>query len=101
LEERLKKHIIKARPYFEEKELCDEQLGTQKARIDSLQAAIVEAKKRYSGSLRALEAISEEIHEKRQKTVQDLPIEWPVGPREPGVGAENDSVDTYSLEFER
>lgn len=48
----------------------------------------------YSQSLKALELISEEIHQKRKHPKQ-LPApsedEFPAGPREPGVGAELNS----------
>lgn len=45
-----------------------------------------------------LEAISEEIHMKRRDMYDDSVGEYPVGPREPGVGAEN--YTDYSLELE-
>jgi hypothetical protein len=91
LEENLKRNIIKSRLYFEEKKLCDEQLQTQNEKIEKLQRLIADAKGRYSKSLKALEEISEEIHRRRG----DYPPgkdTLPVGPREPGVGAERDPV---------
>lgn len=98
LEDQLKKYVVKSRPYFDEKQLCQEQLATQKERIDYLQNLISEAKFRYSQSLKTLEAISEEIHMKRKDMYDDGVGEYPVGPREPGVGAEN--YPDYSLELE-
>lgn len=51
-----------------------------------LQNQIQGAKSKYSNSLKSLEQISEEIHKKRgQFGSSSMP---PVGPREPGVGAE-------------
>lgn len=91
LEENLKRSIIKSRLYFEEKKLCDEQLQTQNEKISKLQRLIADAKFRYSKSLKVLEEISEEIHRRRG----DFPLgrnTIPVGPREPGVGAEKDPV---------
>ncbi|KAI5641732.1 SH3 domain-binding protein 5 (SH3BP5) domain-containing protein [Phthorimaea operculella] len=91
LEESQKRNIIKSRLYFEEKKLCDEQLQTQNEKIAKLQHLIADAKFRYSKSLKALEEISEEIHKRRG----DYPLgrnAIPVGPREPGVGAERDPV---------
>lgn len=82
LEEKLRRHIIKSRPYFEENQICQDQLKTQKARIAELQGHIQVAKTKYSTALRSLENISEDIHRQRG----DLPM--PQGPREPGVGAE-------------
>lgn len=91
LEDSLKRNILKSRLYFEEKKLCDEQLQTQNEKIEKLQKLIADAKGRYSKSLKALEEISEEIHRSRGEYPPDKdPI--PVGPREPGVGAERDPI---------
>lgn len=83
IEERQRRNIQKSRPYFEEKQLCQEQLQTQKERIQELQLQIQATKASYATSLKNLEQISEEIH----KTRGHMPI-TPTGPREPGVGAE-------------
>lgn len=88
LEEKLRRHILKSRPYFEENQICQDQLKTQKARIKELQGHIQMAKTKYSTALRSLENISEDIHRQRG----DLPM--PQGPREPGVGAELSSPMT-------
>ncbi|GAB0091530.1 SH3 domain-binding protein 5 homolog [Sergentomyia squamirostris] len=84
LEDRLKRNIQKSRPYFEEKQICQDQLETQKGRVQELQALIQVSKASYSSALRNLETISEEIHKQRG----DLSCAAPPGPREPGVGAE-------------
>lgn len=98
LEENLKRNIIKSRLYFEEKKLCDEQLQTQNSKIEKLQRLIADAKYRYSKSLKALEEISEEIHRRRGEYPPDKDS-IPVGPREPGVGAERDPIhDEAKLE---
>lgn len=94
LEERLRRLIIKSRPYFEEKAICLDQLNTQRDRIEFLQKSVSQVKFSYSQSLKALELISEEIHQKRKHPKQQaLPSEeeFPPGPREPGVGAELNS----------
>lgn len=85
-EERQRRNIHKSRPYFEEKQLCLEQLQTQKDRILELEIKIKSAKASYAMSLKNLEKISEEIHRIRGT---DLSI-VPPGPREPGVGATDD-----------
>ncbi|KAL1462252.1 hypothetical protein WDU94_014103, partial [Cyamophila willieti] len=85
LEQRLKRNIIKSRPYFEEKALCEGQLNTQKARVLQLREQVKAAKAMYAASLRRLEDISEEIHTRRRR---ESACESPPGPREPGVGAE-------------
>lgn len=84
LEDKLRRNILKSRPYFQEKEICQHQLQTQKDRIHLLQAQVQNAKSTYSNSLKNLEIISEEIHKMRR----DLRNAAPSGPREPGVGAE-------------
>ncbi|KPJ19095.1 SH3 domain-binding protein 5-like [Papilio machaon] len=98
LEENLKRSIIKSRIYFDEKKLCDEQLQMQNEKIEKLQRLIADAKFRYATSLKALEEISEEIHRRRGEYPPGKePI--PVGPREPGVGAERDPIhDENQLE---
>lgn len=83
-EEKFRRSIQKSRPYFEEKQICQDQLRTQKDRIHMLQQQIQMAKATYSRSLKLLEQISEEIHRKRG----DYGSVAPPGPREPGVGAE-------------
>lgn len=86
IEERQRRNIQKSRPYFEEKQLCQEQLETQKERIHELEIQIKSTKASYAMSLKNLEKISEEIHRTRGT---DLGI-TPPGPREPGVGATDD-----------
>ncbi|XP_055534731.1 SH3 domain-binding protein 5 homolog isoform X1 [Wyeomyia smithii] len=88
LEERCRRSIQKSRPYFEEKQLCQEQLEAQKGRIQQLEDQIAAAKTAYGTALRNLEQISEEIHKQRG----DLSMAAPSGPREPGVGAELSSL---------
>ncbi|KAG5672840.1 hypothetical protein PVAND_002929 [Polypedilum vanderplanki] len=79
LEQKFKSSITKSRPYFEEKQICQDQLNTQKERIEQLQYLLQQAKNNYSTSLKNLELISESIHKKRGE----------LGEREPGVGAES------------
>lgn len=88
LEDRFRRNINKSRPYFEEKQICQDQLETQKERIHELQLHIQCAKKSYATSLKNLEQISEEIHKMRG----DLCNAAPSGPREPGVGAELSNI---------
>lgn len=85
MEDRLHRHIIKSRPYFDEKALCQDQLNTQKERIETLKSDILKSKTSYSQSLKQLEQISREIHMKRQGFVENDILNRP---REPGVGAE-------------
>lgn len=88
LEQRFKSSIQKSRPYFEEKQICQDQLQTQKERIQQLQSLLQKSKSDYSNSLKNLELISESIHKKRG----DLADAPPSGVREPGVGAEADAT---------
>ncbi|XP_003700305.1 uncharacterized protein LOC100881374 [Megachile rotundata] len=97
LEEKHRRAIIKARPYFEVKAQCDQMLATQKERVECLQKAIQDAKTNYATSLRQLEEISNQIHQQRKD--YDFIAN---GPREPGVGAELVSpqkTSNYDLEF--
>lgn len=96
LEEQLRRQIIKSRPYFDEKTLCQEQLNTQKERIECLKKEICKVKTSYSNSLKELEQISNEIHMKRKGlTMEDIEAEMLNRPREPGVGAELSSHEEY------
>lgn len=71
------------RPYYEESENVQKELNSIKEEIERLNCVILEAKQTYSKTLKDLENISEEIHEKRaQLMARQLK-------REPGVGAEN------------
>ncbi|XP_014487186.1 PREDICTED: uncharacterized protein LOC106750977 [Dinoponera quadriceps] len=89
LEEKHRRSIIKARPYFEVKTQCDQMLATQKERVEHLQQTVKEAKRNYATSLRTLEEISNQIHQQRRD--YDIVVN---GPREPGVGAELIGSDT-------
>jgi hypothetical protein len=80
----LKSSIQKSRPYFEEKQICQEQLQTQKERIQQIQGMLQKAKSNYAASLKSLEMISESIHKKRG----DLSCISYLGKKESGVGAE-------------
>ncbi|XP_031828576.1 uncharacterized protein LOC116425251 [Nomia melanderi] len=97
LEEKHRRSIIKARPYFEVKAQCDQMLATQKERVECLQKAIQVAKTNYATSLHRLEEISNQIHQQRRDN--DFIA---IGPREPGVGAELVSPQktlNYDIEF--
>ncbi|XP_043460956.1 SH3 domain-binding protein 5 homolog [Leptopilina heterotoma] len=83
LEEKYRRSINKARPFFEMTAECDKMLVTQKQRVEELQKKVKEAKNAYAASLRTLEEISNQIHERRRD--YDIVAN---GPREPGVGAE-------------
>lgn len=66
MEQKFKRSIIKSRPYFEEKYLCEGQLAAQKDTIIQIRYAVQRAKQEYSACLHRLEQISEEIHVQRQ-----------------------------------
>ncbi|CAG2059800.1 unnamed protein product, partial [Timema podura] len=106
LEQRLRRHIAKSRPYFDEKVLCQGQLAAQKDRVEALQRTVAITKSSYSNSLKELERISEEIHLKRRILKESLSdvedSELLRGPREPGVGAELNTFDVseFSIKVE-
>ena len=58
----------------------------QKQNVSDLQQAIASAKRKYADALSRLENISEEIHESRRQKILLM------FPREPGVGADSDSL---------
>lgn len=115
LEDQLRRSVQKSRPYFEEKQICQDQLQTQKDRIQELQLAVASAKRQYALALKALEEISEEIHRARgggggggaaAKSVDAKAAgasdeeagAMPQGPREPGVGAERGNDDDNGID---
>jgi hypothetical protein len=52
--------------YFEQKDIFNAALESQKKRVQELQLKVTQAKAQYSRSLRNLEDISESIHERRK-----------------------------------
>ena len=65
LEKQLKRAIRKSRPYFQESEKFKQHLLRIKQQIDIITERIRSSKRCYSVTLKELERISEEIHEKR------------------------------------
>ncbi|XP_061530709.1 LOW QUALITY PROTEIN: SH3 domain-binding protein 5-like [Phycodurus eques] len=84
LEKKLKRTINKSKPYFEMKAKFYLQLENLKKTVDERQAELSQAKAAYKAALGNLEAISDEIHERRRSSV--------MGPRGRGVGAEGDGL---------
>lgn len=83
--------------------MCQEQLNTQKDRVNSLKSDISKVKKGYADSLKNLEQISNEIHKKRSGLSDEDILKHP---REPGVGAEltdmnNDKLPDFNLELDK
>ena len=70
LEKKLKKHVHKSRPYFQEKDAFNKTLESQKKRVHKLQEEVRASKVEYAKSLRALEDISESIHARRKQRMQ-------------------------------
>ena len=60
------------RPYFEAKARLNQSLDDQKRQIQLIEETIQMTKEGYSGSLKQLEKISEEIHERRRKESSKL-----------------------------
>ena len=82
-QKKLQRHIQASQPYFEQKDIFNKALESQKKRVQHLQEKVSVAKLQYSKSLRNLEEISESIHARRK-----LRHMWSVSDRQPGVGAE-------------
>merc|ERR1719192_1996436 len=72
LEKKLSRHLDKSKPYFEQKEIFNKALNSEKSRVGSLQTKISQSKSQYAKSLRNLEEISESIHAKRKMTQSKL-----------------------------
>jgi hypothetical protein len=75
---------------IEQKEDFQNKLMAQKLKVELIQQSVTQAKQSYSDTLKNLECISEEIHERRLLS----------RPREPGVGAEKSCSPPPSLNFD-
>ena len=91
--------IFDFRPYFEAKARLNQSLDDQKRQIQLIEETIQMTKVGYADSLKQLEKISEEIHERRRKesslnALQDQSVSPSkenigiLGSRQEGVGAE-------------
>ncbi|KAM6993438.1 uncharacterized protein RBU47_014741 [Passerculus sandwichensis] len=98
LQKSLRRDIARSRPYFELKAQFNLRLEEHKSRVTSLEAAVGQAKLRYSVALRNLEQISEEIHARRfqrilrKKNLRENPLGAEGGagnPETPGIPREN------------
>lgn len=65
LEKQIKRAILKSRPYFQESEKFKQHLIGIKQQIDLLTQKISSSKRCYAVTLKSLEGISDEIHERR------------------------------------
>lgn len=92
LERQLRSAIKKSKPYYEESAKVQTELNHIKEQIERLSKTILESKKSYSKTLKDLENISEEIHEKRAQTITQS------FKREPGVGAELENTNIEKRE---
>lgn len=72
LEKKLSRHIEKSKPYFEQKDIFNKALNSEKSRVGALQTKITQSKAQYAQSLRNLEEISESIHARRKLTQSKL-----------------------------
>jgi len=72
LEKKLSRHIDKSKPYFEQKDIFNKALNSEKTRVGALQVKITQSKTQYAQSLRNLEDISESIHARRKLTQSRL-----------------------------
>ena len=95
-----KSNLCFSRPYFELKARFNQILDDQKRQVQVIEETIAMTKEGYSDSLKELEKISEEIHQRRaerQKTCQKNNVKI----REQGVGAENPATPTISSKTEK
>ncbi|XP_030921341.1 SH3 domain-binding protein 5-like [Geospiza fortis] len=101
LQKSLARNIARSQPCLELKAQFNLRLEEHKSRVTSLEAAVAQAKLRYSVALRNLEQISEEIHARRfqrilrKKTVRENPLGAEGGagnPEIPGIPRENHGI---------
>uniref|UniRef100_A0A8C5QQ22 SH3 domain-binding protein 5 n=1 Tax=Leptobrachium leishanense TaxID=445787 RepID=A0A8C5QQ22_9ANUR len=100
LQKSLKRVILKSRPYFELKVQFNTVLEEHKSRVTSLETSVSQAKLRYSGTLRNLEKISEEIHARRTQGPHLAHRTPPLGAEAPTSMLDSEggtSADTISL----
>ncbi|XP_077029398.1 SH3 domain-binding protein 5-like isoform X2 [Agelaius phoeniceus] len=105
LQKSLRRDIARSRPYFELKAQFNLRLEEHKSRVTSLEAAVAQAKLRYSVALRNLEQISEEIHARRfqrilrKKNLRENPLgaEGGAGNPDRELSASGDSLSLLSL----
>ncbi|XP_053212110.1 SH3 domain-binding protein 5-like [Panonychus citri] len=84
LKKKLKTPLHRSKVYFDEKKRFQKKLVSLKEEIESIISQINRSKACYAATLRELEAISEEIHEKRNcSLIKRLRTQ-----REPGVGSD-------------
>ncbi|OCT66151.1 SH3 domain-binding protein 5-like [Xenopus laevis] len=104
LQKSLKRFIIKSRNYFELKAQLNTILEEHKSRVTSLENSVAQAKLRYSGTLRNLEQISEEIHSRRTQSsvlsqrAPPLGAEAPPPVKDGETGPPADTVSLLSLQ---
>lgn len=98
LHQELRRAIIKTKPYFELKAQLNQALENQRKNINQIEEKVIKIKLNYSETLRNLEKISEEIHQKRKlhdsQQLEERRIE--------GVGAESpiNSENSYITKYE-
>ncbi|XP_063287676.1 SH3 domain-binding protein 5-like [Pelobates fuscus] len=104
LQKSLKRVILKSRPYFELKAQFNTVLEEHKSRVTSLETSVSQAKLCYSGTLRNLEQISEEIHARRTQgpllTLRAPPLgaEAPASMLDGEGGTSSDTISLLSLQ---
>ena len=93
LEKKLSKVIQRSQPYFEQKDVFNKALESQKGRVQVLQRKVSQSKAQYAKSLRNLEDISESIHQRRKLSGQ-LSQQL----RHPAVGREAQRLPSFDLD---
>lgn len=66
IERKLRSHIVKSKPYFEERYRCQQRLLQIRHHIQGLEKRIVDTKRLYATTLKRLETLNTEIHARRR-----------------------------------
>lgn len=91
-----KRSMEKSRDYFEAKEKFEAALQGQRRKVEQIQGRIEEAKLRYKNSLKNLELISTEIHQRRmlEKSIREMAQLSEERRASVATGSDDDQLDT-------
>jgi hypothetical protein len=66
IERRLRPHIVKSRPYYEQRWNSSQRLGEIKSRINSLEEQLKSTKRRYAATMHHLDQLNYSLHRQRR-----------------------------------
>jgi chromosome segregation ATPase len=95
IERKLRPHIIKSRPYFEERWRSSQELNQLKRHISGLERELQKTKKRYAETLRNLDRLNLSLHrQRRANSLSPIPQQSSeVG----GANSDSESVQSWQV----